>query len=50
VPFNPAGVPQNNPGIPNDIPRYVPPQPQQKQLQRPPDNKQDVDDDGDGGK
>jgi len=44
-PFNPGNLqPDCPPGIPCNIPRYVPPQPQ-----RPPnDPKKDVDDDGDG--
>jgi hypothetical protein len=45
VPYNPT-LPQTQeiPGIPNNIPRYVPPQPQQQQKQQ----KQDDDDDEDG--
>jgi len=41
VPFDPNV--QNIPGIPNNIPRYIPPQPKRT----PTDNKEDVDDDGD---
>ncbi|MBP6003709.1 MAG: hypothetical protein KA746_09775 [Pyrinomonadaceae bacterium] len=45
-PFNPGNIPQGDiPGIPNNIPRYVPPQP----ANRNPTDKKDVDDDdGDG--
>ena len=48
VPFNPQQ--QNIPGIPNNIPRYVPPQqtPKMPQPQRPqPDKKDEDNDDGD---
>jgi len=46
-PYNPGAV-NEIPGFPNNIPRYVqPPQPQ-KPTPRKPNNKDDVDDDGDG--
>lgn len=47
-PYNPNApqiVPQDIPGIPNNIPRYVPPQQQQR---TPTPQKQDLDDDDDG--
>lgn len=47
VPFDPATMPQNIPGIPNNIPRYVPPgqpQMQQQQKQKEDEKKTDVDD------
>ncbi len=45
VPFNPGGIPQGEiPGIPSNIPRYVPPQP----PNRNPNDKKDVDDNDDG--
>ena len=42
IPYNPANAPQSIPGIPDNIPRYVPPQPQPR-----PTDKKDVDDDDD---
>jgi hypothetical protein len=61
TPFTPGGgnIPQGDiPGIPNNIQRYVPPQPPPQQLQqqqqpqgpqrRPTPNKDDPNDDGDG--
>lgn len=51
VPFNPPVTNTNSaiPGIPDNIPRYVPPTNQQPRRARPPSNsKQDVDDDDDG--
>ncbi len=41
---NPSIAPQDIPGIPNNIPRYIPPSSQIRN----PDKKDDVDDDGDG--
>ncbi|MEO7539040.1 MAG: IPT/TIG domain-containing protein [Pyrinomonadaceae bacterium] len=47
VPFDPSTIPQNIPGIPNNIPRYIPPN-QVQQPQRSKDDKAtDVDDKGD---
>jgi hypothetical protein len=53
VPFNnpsnfqvPPG--QSIPGIPDNIPRYIPPNANRNQPQAPPPGKQDDDDDGDG--
>lgn len=45
-PTNPSMAPQDIPGIPNNIPRYVPPNPN---TNRQPTDKKDVDDDGDDG-
>lgn len=45
--FNPGGS-KSIPGIPDSIPRYVPPQQVQPGDKRPIDKKEDVDDDGDG--
>ncbi|QQS32031.1 MAG: hypothetical protein IPM50_10140 [Acidobacteriota bacterium] len=47
--FNPAMPGGNIPGIPDNIPRYVPPnQPANARPQRPPEKKEDVDDLEDG--
>ena len=43
VPYNPANIPQEIPGIPNNIRRYVPPQ-----QKPPPEKKEDADDNDDG--
>lgn len=51
VPYNPGAptiIQQDIPGIPNNIPRYVPPQPQQQRTPTPPKTDSDDDDDGDG--
>ncbi|MFM9905822.1 MAG: IPT/TIG domain-containing protein [Pyrinomonadaceae bacterium] len=48
-PYDPGNIPRGDlPGIPGNVPRYVPPQPQPKKT---PDKNEDVDDndDGDGG-
>jgi hypothetical protein len=50
VPFDPNSVPQNNiPGIPNNIPRYVPPQTvqQQQELKKKEAAQESVDDKAD---
>ncbi len=45
--FTPGGS-RSIPGIPDSIPRYVPPQQANPNPQKPIDKKEDVDDDGDG--
>lgn len=45
---NPNGQPDCIPGIPCNMPRYVPPQPGQPQPTKPDPNKKDVDDNDDG--
>ena len=42
VPFDPSSITKDIPGIPNSIPRYVPPQPIQPSSAK--DQKKDVDD------
>jgi hypothetical protein len=48
VPFDPS-MQKEIPGIPSNIPRFVPQQPQNTNTKKP-DKKEDVDDDGDGGR